>query len=264
MKFIVIVVLCLYGSLANAGKGTNDLLLDVNVAVRGMRLTEDQKILLDSAIARTKELPDVTAGTKKSFKDTLGAVIDNDKATFIELVNSPINHYRGKLHDTVMGHHGIAVKWAKFDESLDVNQRMIFRSRMAETISKTFQSMTTSSVKLANIEDLSLGDYARRLDLSGTQKAVLTETFQKTLPKIKALNDKSVEASSKINKALVDPTIGLMEIPDAMLDFYRALVEALEVKSEYGELVFKELSDAQKKALTDLVRSRLKILRMVL
>ena len=264
MKIIVIAFLCFYAALANAGKGTNDLLLDANVAVRGMRLSEDQKVLLEAAIAKTKELPDVTSGTKKSFKDTLGAVIDNDKATFIDLVNSPINHFRGKLHDTVMGHYEIAVKWAKFDESLDVSQRLVFRTRMAETITKTFQSMTSSTAKLANIEDLSVGDYARRLDLTTGQKSTLTELFKNTIPRIRALDEKGAQATAKINKTLADPTLGFVEIPDAMLDFFKGLVEALEVKNDYGAKVFNELSDGQKKILTDYIRSRLKILRLVL
>ena len=264
MKIIVIAFLCLYAALANAGKGTNDLLRDTSIAVRGMRLSDDQKVLLEAAIAKTKELPDVTSGTKKSFKETLGVVIDNDKATFLDLANSPITHFRGKLHDTVTGHYGIAVKWAKFDESLDGSQRLIFRSRMSETITKTFQSMTSNTAKLANIEDLSGGEYARRLDLTSTQKTALTEIFKKTIPRIKALEEKGVQATAKINKTLADPTVGFVEIPDAMLVFYNGLVDALEVKNDYGAKVFDELTDGQKKVLTEYIRSRLKLLRFVL
>lgn len=264
MKIILIALICLFGSLAQAGKGTNDLLLDVNVAVRGLQLNEDQKALLEAAVKKTKELPDITSGTKSSFKSALSTVIDNDKATFIDLVDSPVAHYRGKLHETVMGHHDIAVKWAKFDDALDAAQRSTFRARMAETISKTFQSMTSGSVRLASIEDLSVGEFARKLDLTPGQKAVLAEKFKSTLPKIKALDDRSAQATRKVSQTLTDSGAQFMNIPDAMLDYYNGLIAALEAKSEYGASVFNELNVEQKKILTEMVRSRLKILRLVL
>lgn len=48
-RFLIILTLSI-SLTANAGRGTNDLLLDASVAVRGVDLTEAQTVLLNEAI----------------------------------------------------------------------------------------------------------------------------------------------------------------------------------------------------------------------
>ncbi len=261
MKSIAIVILSLTSVTTNAGRGTNDLLLDANVAVRGINLTEAQTALLNEAIESTKKFPDVTGGTKKSFKQTISEAIDRRDATFSDLSSVLVTHYQGRLHETVMGHHKIASHWAKFDASLDEKQRLNFRGRMAPTITKAFSSMTKNSVYLAKIENLSSDEYVRKLGMSEAQTKTAANLFQDASSQVAALGAKGDQVNSNIARALSDPSVDFLEIPEAMLDYFNALTAALKVKRDYGNALHRTLNEKQQHQLADMVRTKLKLLR---
>lgn len=261
---LITLLLFMHCGIASAGRGTNDLLLDVSVAVRGLHLTDAQKALLDSAVEKTTKLPDITTGTKKSFKESLTLVIDNDKATFIDLVTAPASHFSGRLHEVVIGHFDIAMKWAEFDDSLEPEQRRNFRTRMSETIRRTFQSMTSNAVKLVAVDDWSTGDYAGRLEMNVTQQMAIKKLHERTIPEIQSLDKKSNEALKIVNTALADPNVKFSEVPYAMRRFYEGLIQILAIKNAYIGDVYEQLDDRQKKAASEIVRGRLKLLRLVL
>jgi flavin-binding protein dodecin len=260
-KFIAIVMLSLTSVTTNAGRGTNDLLLDANVAVRGINLTEAQTALLNEAVESTKKLPDVTIGTKKSFKQTISEAIDRRDATFADLSSVLVTHYQGRLHETVMGHHRIASKWAKFDASLDEKQRLIFRGRMAATITKAFSSMTKNSVYLAKIENLSSDEYVRKLGMSEDQAKTAENLFQDASSQVASLRSKGDQVNINIARALSDPSVDFLEIPESMLDYFNTLTAALKVKRDYGNAFHQTLNEKQQHQLADMVRSKLKLFR---
>ena len=264
LKIIIFLILSFFNLQSFAGRGTNDLLLDVNVAARGMDLNETQKKLFDNAIATTKNLPEVTADTKKIFKNNLSLVIDNEKSTFLDLLNAPVLHFTGRLHETVMGHYDIAKKWAEFDESLTAEQKLNFRGKMSGTISKTFKAMTSNSARLAVIADFSSDEYNSALNLTAEQRKVLSDLYIKTIPNIKELDVKNEKSTSIITRATADANVNFSEIPDAMLDYYNCLTDTLKIKGEYSELVFNLLNEDQKIKLRDKSRGRLKLLRAFL
>ena len=264
MKRLLIALALLISLSANAGRGTNDLLLDARVAVRGFELTPAQTALLNEAIDSTKKLPDVTGDTKKSFKQTISASIDRDDATFADLSSVLITHYEGRLNETVMGHYEIASKWAKFDASLDEKQRLSFRGKLAPTLTKAFSSMTKNSVNLAKIENLSSEEYVRKLRMSDAQVKIAEDLFQDASSQMAALSSKGDQANNKIAKALSDASADFQDIPEAMLDYFKTLTAALKIKRDYGNALHRNLNEDQQRQLADMVRSKLKLLRFFL
>lgn len=163
-----------------------------------------------------------------------------------------------------MGHYEIASKWAKFDASLDDKQRLNFRARMAPNITKAFSSMTKNSVNLAKIENLSSDEYVRKLGMSEAQVKTAAGLFQGASSQVASLDFKGDQVNSKIARVLSDPSVDFLEIPEAMMNYFNALTEALKVKRDYGNALHRTLTEEQQRQLADMVRSKLKLLRFFL
>lgn len=239
-------------------------MLDINVAVRGLNLTDNQKTIFDNAIAKTKSLPDVTSGTKEKFKEAISSALNNKHATFIDLITAPLAHYEGRLNDTVMGHYEIALRWAEFDESLNDEQRLTFRKRIGPTVTKVYRAMTSGSMRLTTLENLGADDYARKLNYTTAQQSKIVDLIKETEVRISILNDKGKSSTELINKTLTNPSLGFIEIPNAMLDFYKSVTNVISIKKNYISDVHENLNEEQRLQLRDIIKGKLRMLTLIL
>ncbi|MFM8624814.1 MAG: hypothetical protein ACKOCZ_09950, partial [Betaproteobacteria bacterium] len=215
VRLLAIACVLLHAISAYAARGTDDLLLELRVAVRGLELNAAQKGFLNEALESTKKLPSVTTDTKKSFRQAITAVVDKNDSSFQELMNVVATHYEGRLKETVTGHYELAGKWAKFDDSLNPEQRMIFRGKMAPTITKTFNSMTGATVRLAQLDNLANEESAKRLGLSESQIKNADSLFQDAAKKVASLNSTAEQMNTKIARVFSDPSASFLDIPEA-------------------------------------------------
>lgn len=242
----------------------SNLLLDMGVASRDLELNPEQKILWENAIEKTKGLSDITTGTKNSFKKIIIIALDNENASFLELQNTIIIHFYGKLQETVQGHFDIAVEWAKLDDSLTLVQRKIFRTRVGPAILSTFKEMTDKSEKSLALENLDSNDYAIKLGYILEQRTAIRALYLNELFNIQETGRMRAGFVVIIEEALSNPAIPFLEIPNAMRENFSSHKKAIKSRAEYTENVFNILNEVQRIQYTNMVRGKLKILQFFL
>ena len=128
------IVLCLPIGAVAQRQGADYLAYELGFITRFIELNPHQKSSWDEAIATTKSMPDVTKGTYSAMKISLKKSTSNSDFDFFSAYSDLINGLYSVRNNTVEEHKKVAESWSKFDDVLNIDQKIIFRSKISNIL----------------------------------------------------------------------------------------------------------------------------------
>ena len=263
MKFLVIAIavsLAVAGN-AQAGRGADDLYREMLPVKRSIEMTPEQSELFQLALDNIRRLPDTTSTTKSQLREIIDRALEKPGTTVADLQRDVLSSYFGVLEKTVQAHYELAQDWSRFDNSLSIDKRKVFRSTISEMIQQKFKDMTAGSERSTRTENFDTDDYAKKFGYSDEQRVLIRLLMQQREAIMATAQARRDELQPKIRRALQDPQVPFTEVAESMAESFRigreTMTALLAVSSECNQV----LDLRQQTMMADLYRGKLKTLR---
>lgn len=262
MKILISILILLFSIPCNAK--VDDLLLELSYIKRHLTLTSEQEILWKSAILKTSEMPKYTSGTRAAFRKSLEEIIESPNIDIGDIQQKIVVDHFALVERAVEHHIILGVEWAKFDQSLDNEQRKIFRSKLKDPLIFIYKKMSGRSERALPTEDLSSSSYAHKLNYSPQQLLKIKELTVKEDQLRSALKESNITALSIVETSLNGTELPFSTIIVAMKvssDSQRSIIT--QVISNSKE-IYETLNDSQRKELAIMAKKKFKFILMLL
>ena len=247
-----------------AGRGADDLYREMLPIQRSIEMTAEQNRLYQQALENIRNLPNTTSATKPQLREIIDSALEKSTATVDELQKEVLSPYYGVLEKTIQAHYDLALSWAQFDNSLNLEQRKVFRTRIGDMIQQKFKDMTAGTERSTRTENFDTDEYARKFSYTDDQRQRIRELMKKRDSIMATAQLRRDALPLRISRTLLDPQIPFTEFADAMAESFRigreTMTALLAVSSECNQV----LDNRQQKMMADFYRGKLKTLRFML
>lgn len=264
MRFLIGAVLALASTIAFAGRGTDELLADLNGAVRQLTLTDEQHLLWNQLIVETTKHPDTVKGTNFAFKQIISEVLDDESLSFSDSQSRILDHFYGKFDAAVKSHYVFFMAWANFDASLTLEQRKLFRDKLRPRITYVFREMSRKNLKNIKIEKLDSDYYIGKLNYTPEQLSIISQLYTRQQDQIDALFKFNDYTNQQIEIVFADSTVPFSVVPELIQENFNQLRKLMVDLGNYYVDVQSTLNADQNTYLTGLYRTKLRLLKFMI
>ena len=262
--FMFFIVLCLPIGAVAQRQGADYLAYELGFITRFIELNPHQKSSWDEAIATTKSMPDVTKGTYSAMKISLKKSTSNSDFDFFSAYSDLINGLYSVRNNTVEEHKKVAESWSKFDDVLNIDQKIIFRSKISNILVDFFNRMSDGNEKSLRFPSLNNDSIGSELSYTKAQLESVKYYSDEIANISNVAKINRVKYISKIQKVLLDPSVNFSVIAEQMEGNYnehRALIiRGGDALNEFS----KSLTFDQRKKLNEIMLAKLKLLEKLI
>lgn len=266
IRLAVLLSFLLLGSASYAGKETNDMLLELSVAKKSLTVTDSQEILWNQVISETQQFPSKIQGTRAHLKKVITDALDDNTLMYVSIQNKILTdfYFSKKYEETMQAHYAMTAAWARFDRDLNELQKREFRSKMRSRISTTIKNTTDKVVKNVRIENFSSDEWNQKLGTTPEQREKIKILYDAELENLKNLANQINQYQIEINSMLDTPSQRMDILPETLKTVFVLQRDTHARLYVYYQNTYSILNTAQHQQITDVARSKLKILKFIL